>query len=64
MKVMVNDELCEGHAQCVMIAPDVFDLPEGADHVVVLQGRPPEVLRAEVEEAVAICPVRAISVEG
>jgi ferredoxin len=31
--------------------------------VVVLQGRPPEALRAEIEEAVAICPVRAISIE-
>ena len=63
MRVTVNDDLCEGHAQCVTVAPEVFDLPEGADQVVVLQGRPPEALRAEIEEAVAICPVRAISIE-
>jgi ferredoxin len=63
MKVTVDYDLCEGHGQCVMAAPGVFHLPDGADEVVVLEERPAEALREQVGEAAALCPVLAILLE-
>jgi ferredoxin len=64
LKVNVDFGLCEGHGQCVMAAPDVFDLADGADQVTVLQAEPPEDQRGMVDEAAALCPVLAITIEG
>jgi ferredoxin len=64
MKVRVDHKLCDGHAQCVLAAPEVFDLPAGADQAIVLDAEPPEDARPAVEEAAARCPVAAIAVEG
>ena len=63
MKVTVNYDLCDGHGQCVMAAPEVFDLPGGADQVTVLEDQPAEMLREQVKEAAGMCPVAAIVVE-
>ena len=42
MHITVDYDLCEGHGQCLMAAPELFDLPDGADQVVVLDPNPPE----------------------
>jgi ferredoxin len=63
MKIRVDYDLCEGHGQCVMAAPAVFNIPNGADEVTVLNDQPPEALREPVEEAASLCPVMAIHVE-
>jgi ferredoxin len=63
MKVAVDLEVCEGHGECVLVAPEIFELGDG-DQVTVLQEEPGEDLRAKAEEAVEVCPVAAISVEG
>ena len=36
MKVLVDYELCEGHGECVIAAPEVFDMNEDGDKVVLL----------------------------
>jgi ferredoxin len=41
MHVTVDYDLCAGHRQCLLAAPDVFDIPEGPEHVVVLNSAPP-----------------------
>lgn len=61
-KLTVDRELCEGYANCVFQAPDIFDL--GDDNIVVI--RAANVAAADysrVEEAVASCPVAALSLE-
>ena len=63
MKLNVDLDLCEGHAQCVMAAPEVFLLPDDADVVTVLDENPPDELRDKVERAAMMCPVAAITVE-
>lgn len=63
MKVTVDFDLCEGHGQCVMAAPEVFRIPDGADQVTLLDHDPPDGLRDKVEDAAARCPVLAIQVE-
>lgn len=59
LRVRVDPRLCEAHALCVDIAPEVFDL---GDDIASCDERPPQALRPSVEAAVAACPRQAISV--
>ena len=62
MRVVVNLDLCQGHAQCEDVLPEVFSIgPDGK--VVLLDEQPSEELRHKVEEAVRLCPVDAILIE-
>ncbi|MEZ0366072.1 ferredoxin [Mycobacterium sp. pUA109] len=61
--VRVNYEWCEGHGQCVLAAPEVFELTDDDEQVRVLNHEPSEELRASVEAARSLCPTRAITVE-
>lgn len=62
MRVKVDAMLCQLHGQCVMIAPDVFEIRDDEDIVVIMQEYPPDSLREDVEAAARACPVRAISI--
>lgn len=62
MKVSVDPELCQGHARCWEICPEVFDLDDEG-HAVVVNPDVPEDLEAKAREAVANCPERAISAD-
>ena len=62
MKVHVDMNLCQSHGECVFAAPDVFDL--GDDDVLVWKEEVDESRRAEVEQAVQVCPMAAIRIEG
>ncbi|MDZ4264108.1 MAG: ferredoxin [Mycobacterium sp.] len=64
MHVTVDYDLCAGHGQCLLAAPDVFDLPDGAEQVVVLNADPSESERATVVRASAMCPAQALHVTG
>ncbi|BBZ64220.1 ferredoxin [Mycolicibacterium monacense] len=63
MHITVDYDLCEGHGQCLMAAPDVFDLPDGSDQVVVLDPDPPQSERGAVVRAAAMCPAQALRVD-
>jgi ferredoxin len=62
MKIIVDTELCEAHGDCVLAAPEVFDLDYDDNVVKVLQEEPGEELRAKCEEAARMCPVAAIKI--
>ena len=62
MKVHVDMNLCQSNGECVIVAPDVFEL--GDDDVLVWQEEVTEDRRAEMEDAVNRCPMMAISIEG
>lgn len=64
MRITVDYDLCEGHGQCLMAAPDVFDLPDGSDQVVLLNPDPPPDQHDAVIRAVAMCPAQALRVDG
>jgi ferredoxin len=64
MHITVDEDLCEGHGQCMLAAPDFFDLPDDADHVTVLNPEPAEEFRDEIIRAAAMCPAQAISISG
>jgi ferredoxin len=61
MKAAVDSELCQGHARCWVICPEVFELDEEGHSSVVVTDVPPE-LESKVREAVNNCPERAITV--
>jgi ferredoxin len=63
MKVVVDYDLCEANALCMGCCPEVFRVEED-DTLTVLMDEIPEKLRAEVEEAVRLCPRQAIVLEG
>lgn len=64
MKMILDYELCEGHGECVVAAPEIFDLDEDGEKAVLLQEEPGEELRAQATEAVKICPIAALRLEG
>ena len=64
MKVLVDFEACEGHGECVIAAPELFDLDDDGQKVVVLNDEPDESLRAKAIESVKLCPVAALRLEG
>jgi ferredoxin len=63
VRVIVDRDLCQGHATCEEEAPGVFRVPKGADTVDVLHAEPPEALREQVQAAVKYCPTRALRIE-
>ncbi|MEJ8279438.1 ferredoxin [Pseudonocardia spirodelae] len=63
MKITVDFPLCESHGDCVVAAPQVFDLGEEDDVVRVLDENPGEEHRAAVEHAARMCPLAAIRIE-
>jgi ferredoxin len=61
MEVRVDLDLCQGHGVCESEAPSVFEV--GKNHrVTILEARPDESLRSEVEIAVRYCPTSALRI--
>jgi ferredoxin len=61
MKVTVDPDLCQGHARCWEICPEVFSLDD-VGHAAVAVGVVPAGLEPEVAKAVSNRPERAITV--
>ena len=60
MRVEVDYDKCKSNALCMGAAPEVFEVRDD-NFLYVLQDEPDEALRANVEEAVRVCPTQAIS---
>jgi ferredoxin len=61
-RVTINDERCQGHGRCALIAPQLFDVDEsglGFVRVDVIS----DADRPDVEEAVLSCPENAIALD-
>jgi ferredoxin len=63
MRIKVDWELCQGHGACAADAPEVFDVDDEKNLVIVKLESPPESLRDKVELAVRFCPTRALALE-
>jgi ferredoxin len=63
MRVIVDEELCEGNAVCMRVNPEVFVVRDD-DKAHLLINEPPESLRPKVQLAVQRCPRQAIKIEG
>jgi ferredoxin len=62
-RVVLDLDTCQGYANCVMVAPEVFDIDEQTGVAVLLQENPDDSLRQAVEDAVGQCPTESISIE-
>ena len=65
MRVVVDLDLCQGHAVCQGEAPEIFrvvDRPGDYPRVEVILERPPEELRAQATAAARYCPNRVITI--
>ena len=62
MRVVVDRDLCQGHAACEGEAPAVFSVSKQGE-LTILQPEPPEDRRAAVDLAVKYCPTHALSIE-
>ncbi|ALG86134.1 ferredoxin [Gordonia phthalatica] len=60
-KIIADLNACQGYANCVVAADDVFDIDDDGK-VVLLKIEVPENDRARVEEAARSCPVSALKV--
>jgi ferredoxin len=63
MHITVDLEKCQGYANCITDAPEVFDVSDDTDKVILLQENPDDSLLRQVTEAALNCPVQAILVE-
>jgi ferredoxin len=62
MKVIVDWDLCQGHANCTGDAPEVFHVDDDGKLHVLLE-EPPEGLRSKLELAVRYCPTGALRIQ-
>jgi ferredoxin len=53
VKISINQSTCSGYANCVVAAPEVFDL----------EASPGPGLEDEVREAARVCPVGAVIID-
>jgi sterol 14-demethylase len=62
-RVVVDLDLCQGHAVCMNEAPEIFRIDPETKLVSVIDATPPAELRAKLDAAVKHCPTRALRVE-
>ena len=57
-RIEIDESACNGYGNCVVAAPDVFDLDPVTGIATVVTGHPDD--EAAVADAEADCPARAI----
>lgn len=62
-KVIFDRGLCQGYANCIIEAPEIWDFDEDHDIAVLRQELPSDEVRAKAEASARGCPAHAITVE-
>jgi ferredoxin len=60
MRIQVDRELCQGHARCYALAPELFELDD-IGHAFERRSEVPIELEDKARQATQSCPERAIS---
>ncbi len=61
MKIVINADICTGHARCVALTPELFEDDENGYGHVIGDGIISADLDAKARKAMQACPERAIS---
>jgi len=61
-RVHVDEDLCIGAGQCVLVAPQIFD-QDDRGLVILLDATPPPGLHEAARKAARLCPAKAITIE-
>jgi len=64
MKVIVDPWKCQGHLQCLGLAPELFRFDEEYSYAVAVDGQVPPSLEAAARHAEMACPEQAITIDG
>lgn len=62
-QIIIDRELCQGHATCMTEAPELFQVDD-AGNVTVLQENPPLELLKKARQAEKYCPAKAIKIKS
>lgn len=62
-KMVFDGDKCQGYANCIIEAPEIWDFDEEVDTAVLVREVPDEALRGKAEASARGCPAHAITVE-
>jgi len=62
LKIILDVDKCQGYANCLIEAPEIWDFDESTNKAILIQEHPAEDLRAKAECSARGCPAQAISV--
>ena len=64
MQVHLDAEKCQGHNRCYALAPEIFDVDDFGQAVLMIEGDVPADLTEKARLAAANCPEYAITITG
>ncbi len=62
MRIHLDAEKCQGHNRCYALAPELFDVDEYGQALLLVDGDVPADLQAKARLAAANCPEFAIKI--
>ena len=62
MRVHLDSEKCQGHNRCYALAPELFDVDDFGQALLLVDGDVPEALHAKARLAASNCPEYAIKI--
>ncbi|MFE0419302.1 ferredoxin [Streptomyces tendae] len=63
LHVIFEPAKCQGYANCLIEAPEIWDFDEDENRAVLRQDMLDDTLRAKAEASARCCPAQAISIE-
>jgi ferredoxin len=60
MRIVLDDDLCQGHQACAIVAPEVFGSDEIGNAVLLITGDIPSDMQELARRAQRNCPEHAI----
>jgi ferredoxin len=64
MQIHLDAEKCQGHNRCYALAPEIFDVDDLGQAVLMIDGDLPADLTEKARLAAANCPEYAITITG
>ncbi len=62
MRIQLDSEKCQGHNRCYALAPELFDVDDYGQSVLLVDGDVPAELRDKARLAASNCPEFAIKI--
>jgi ferredoxin len=62
MRVHLDSEKCQGHNRCYGLAPELFDVDDFGQALLLIEGDVPEELQVKARLAASNCPEYAIKI--
>ena len=62
MRIQLDSEKCQGHNRCYALAPELFDVDDYGQAVLLVDGEVPDGLHEKARLAASNCPEFAIKI--